>query len=139
MEVDMRAVSPVALKEIDAQFKKIVADAVEAENATRSTANGKITADINLIGDRPSGTTPPDSAALKQIAATMRVYDKVPVWETSSTDANIPISRGIPAIAIGGGGAGGETHTDAEWFENRDGSRGVSRAALMLAALAADR
>ena len=53
-----------------------------------------------------------------------------------STDANIPISRGIPAIAIGGGDAGGETHTLAEWFENRDGFRGVSRAALLLAVLA---
>jgi hypothetical protein len=49
------------------------------------------------------------------------------------------MSRGIPAIAIGGGGAGGETHTPGEWFENRDGARGIARAALLLAALAGSR
>ena len=65
------------LKDIDAKFKKIVADAVETENATRSTANGKITADIALIGDRPSGTTPPDSPVLRQIAATMGVFERL--------------------------------------------------------------
>ena len=53
MEIDMRAVDPAALKDIDAKFKGIVADAVEAENAIRSTANGKITVEIKLIGDRP--------------------------------------------------------------------------------------
>ena len=119
MEIDMRAVSPAALKEIDAQFKKIVADAVEAENATRSTANGKITAELKLIGERPSGTTPPDSPAARQLIATMRLYDKMPVWETSSTDANIPISLGIPAFAIGrnSGGKGGRGHSLDEWTD----------------------
>jgi len=56
-----------------------------------------------------------------------------------STDANIPMSRGIPAIAIGGGGMGGDTHTPTEWYENRNGSRGIARAALLLAALAGTR
>jgi tripeptide aminopeptidase len=119
MEIDMRAVVPSALKEIDAQFKKIVADAVDAENATRSTANGKITADLKLIGERPSGTTPPESPAARQIVATMKVYDKVPVWETSSTDANLPISLGIPAFAIGrsSGGKSGRGHSLDEWTD----------------------
>jgi tripeptide aminopeptidase len=119
MEIDMRAVSPAALKEVDAQFKKIVADAVEAENEIRSTASGKITADIKLIGDRPSGTLPPDSPALQQVAAAMRLYDRVPVWETSSTDANIPISLGIPAFAIGrsSGGKSGRGHSLDEWTD----------------------
>ena len=119
MEIDMRAVDPVALKEIDAKFKAIVAAAVETENATRSTANGKITADIKLIGDRPSGTTPPDSPVLRQIAATMGVFDKVPVWETSSTDANMPISLGIPAFAVArnSGNKGGRGHSLDEWTD----------------------
>jgi hypothetical protein len=55
-----------------------------------------------------------------------------------STDANIPISLGIPAIAIGGGGIGGETHTAAEWFENRDGATGIARALLTVSALAVE-
>ena len=119
MEIDMRAVDPAALKDVDAKFKKIVADAVEVENATRSTANGKITAALKLIGDRPSGTTPPDSPVLRQLAATLGVFDKVPVWDTNSTDANIPISLGIPAFAIGrhSGGKGGRGHSLDEWTD----------------------
>ncbi len=140
MEIDMRAVSPAALKDVDAQFKKIVADAVDAENAARSTANGKITADIKLIGDRPSGTLPPDAPALQQIAATLRAYDKVPVWETSSTDANIPISRGIPAFAIGrsSGGKSGRAHSLDEWtdVEKTQGVKDFEVAAAMILSIA---
>lgn len=119
MEIDMRAVVPSALKDIDAKFKAIVAEAVAAENAARSTANGRITVDIKLIGDRPSGTTSPDTPELRQLAATMGVFDKVPVWETSSTDANLPISLGIPAFAIGrsSGGKGGRGHSLDEWVD----------------------
>ncbi len=119
MEIDMRAVDPVALRDIDAKFKKIVAEAVDAENAARSTTNGKITADIKLIGDRPSGTTSPATAELQQIAATMRVFDKVPVWETNSTDANLPISLGIPAFAIArnSGHKSGRGHSLDEWVD----------------------
>jgi tripeptide aminopeptidase len=140
MEIDMRAVSPAALKDIDAQFKKIVADAVAAENATRSTVNGKITADVVLIGDRPSGTLAPDSPTLKQVAATMRVYDKVPVWETSSTDANIPISLGIPAFAMArsSGGRGGRGHSLDEWtdVEKTQGVKDFELAAAMILTVA---
>jgi acetylornithine deacetylase/succinyl-diaminopimelate desuccinylase-like protein len=119
MEVDMRAVDPAALKDVDAKFKKIVADAVDKENATRSTANGKIAAEFKLIGERPSGTLPPDSAVLKQVVATMGVFDKVPVWQASSTDANIPISLGIPAFALGrnAGTKSGRTHSLDEWVD----------------------
>jgi tripeptide aminopeptidase len=119
MEIDMRAVDPAALKDIDAKFKAIVAAAVETENATRSTANGKITADLKLIGERPSGTTPIESPMLQQIAATMGAFDKVPVWEISSTDANIPISLGIPAVAMSrnSGGKGGRNHSLDEWTD----------------------
>ena len=119
MEIDLRAVSPVALKDVDGQLKKIVAEAVDAENAARSTTNGRITADVKLIGDRPSGTTPPDSPVLRQVAATMRVHDKVPVWETSSTDANIPISLGIPAFAMcsQSGGKSARSHSLDEYTD----------------------
>jgi acetylornithine deacetylase/succinyl-diaminopimelate desuccinylase-like protein len=119
MEVDMRAVDPVALKDIDAKFKKIIAEAVDAENAARSTVNGKITVDIKLIGDRPSGTTSPDTPVLKQVVATLGVFDKVPVWETNSTDANMPISLGIPAFALArnSAGKGGRAHSLDEWVD----------------------
>jgi tripeptide aminopeptidase len=140
MEIDMRAVDPGALKEIDAKFKAIVAAAVETENATRATTNGKITADIKLIGDRPSGTTPPDSPVLRQIAATMGVFDKVPVWETSSTDANMPISLGIPAFAVArnSGSKGGRAHSLDEWtdVEKTQAVKDFELAAAMILSIA---
>jgi acetylornithine deacetylase/succinyl-diaminopimelate desuccinylase-like protein len=119
MEIDLRSASPAALKDVDAQLRKIIAEAVAAENAARSTANGKITAEIKLIGNRPSGTTSPDTPVLQQVAATMGVFDKVPVWEVNSTDANLPISLGIPAFALGrnSGGRGGRGHSLDEWVD----------------------
>jgi len=119
MEIDMRSTSPQELKKVDAQFKAIVDEAVAHENATRQTTFGKITADVKLIGERPSGLTAPDSPLLKQVTATMRAFDKVPVWETSSTDANIPIALGIPAFAMAAGSAnrGGRSHSLDEWTD----------------------
>jgi tripeptide aminopeptidase len=119
MEVDMRSVSPTELKKVDAQFKQLVDEAVAEENATRQTTFGKITADVKLIGERPSGTTPPESPMLRQVVATMRTFDKTPIWETSSTDANIPISLGIPALAMASQSAnrGGRSHSLDEWTD----------------------
>ena len=96
-----------------------VAEAVDEENATRQTTFGRITYELKLIGERPSGTTSPESPMARQVAATMRVYDKVPVWETSSTDANIPISLGIPALAVARNSAtkGGRAHSLDEWTD----------------------
>ncbi len=119
MEVDMRAVSPAALKDIDGKFKQVVADAVEAENAARATTNGKIVADIKLIGDRPSGTTPVESPVIQQVVAAMKVYDRSPIWNTGSTDANLPISLGIPAFSMSSNsaGTGGRSHSLDEWTD----------------------
>jgi len=140
MEIDMRAVDPAALKDIDAKFKTLVDEAVKLENATRSTENGKITVEIKLIGERPSGTTSPDSPVLRQIAATMGVFDKVPVWETKSTDANIPISLGIPAFAIARNSAnkGDRGHSLDEWtdVEKTQAVKDFELAAAMILSIA---
>ena len=119
MEIDMRSTSAVELKKIDATFKRIVEEAVTEENATRATTFGKITAEVKLIGDRPSGITSPDTVELRQVVATMKSFEKVPVWETNSTDANIPISLGIPAFAMASHSAnrGGRSHSLDEWID----------------------
>jgi di/tripeptidase len=57
-----------------------------------------------------------------------RVVGREPELATASTDANVPISRGIPAIAIGAGGRGGDAHSPTEWFDNTDGHTGLARA-----------
>jgi tripeptide aminopeptidase len=118
-EVDMRAVDPAGLRDVDAKFLKIVAEAVDEENATRSTKEGKIVADIKLIGERPSGVTPPDNPVLQEVTAAMRAYGKAPAWSTSSTDANIPISLGIPAFSMASSSPnrGGRAHALDEWVD----------------------
>jgi di/tripeptidase len=57
-----------------------------------------------------------------------RLVGREPELATASTDANVPIGRGVPAIAIGAGGRGGDAHTPAEWFENTEGTLGIARA-----------
>jgi acetylornithine deacetylase/succinyl-diaminopimelate desuccinylase-like protein len=119
MEVDMRSVSPEELKKVDAEFHRIVAEAVAEENAARKTTFGQISVELKMIGERPSGVTAPETPELRQVAATMRTFDKVPIWETSSTDANIPISLGIPAFAMASQSAnrGGRSHSLDEWTD----------------------
>jgi di/tripeptidase len=65
---------------------------------------------------------------VRHALAATRLVGREPDVATASTDANVPIARGIPAIAIGAGGRGGDAHTQAEWFDNTDGPRGVLRA-----------
>ena len=117
MDVDMRSESPAELTKIDATFKRLVAEAVEEENQTRSTAQGKLAADVKLIGDRPSGTTATDTMLIQTVTAAVKSYGLKPGYETSSTDSNIPISMGMPAVTIGRGGPGGRSHSLDEWTD----------------------
>jgi len=117
LEVDMRSESPDELAKLDAQFKALVQEAVEAENAARSTAPGKISADLKLIGDRPTGSTREDAEIVQLTAAAVRAAGYRPVLGASSTDSNMPISLGIPAVTIGSGGKGGRAHAPDEWID----------------------
>jgi acetylornithine deacetylase/succinyl-diaminopimelate desuccinylase-like protein len=116
MDVDMRSESPEELHKIDEAFLKIVRDAVDEENRARSTSEGKIVADVKLIGDRPSGTTPRTAYIVQAAAAVSRAFGFNPSFDIASTDANVPISMGIPAITIGRG-AGGRSHSLDEWID----------------------
>lgn len=117
MDVDMRSESPEELTKIDATFKRLIAEAVIEENSTRSTTQGKIVADVKLIGDRPSGTTATDTMLIQTVTASVKSYGLTPSYSTSSTDSNIPISLGIPAVTIGRGGPGGRSHSPDEWTD----------------------
>ena len=116
MLVDMRSESPDELKKVDEAFQKVVREAVDEENRARSTAEGKIVADVTLIGDRPSGTTATSTYLVQAAAAVARAYGFSPTFEIGSTDANVPIAMGIPAITIGRG-AGGRSHSLDEWID----------------------
>ncbi|WP_397400261.1 M20/M25/M40 family metallo-hydrolase [Phenylobacterium sp.] len=118
LEVDMRSPGKVELAELDARFLQIVSAAVDQENAARSTRQGQISADIKLIGDRPTGTTRDDAEIVQITTASVRAAGFQPLLNAGSTDSNVPISLGIPAVTIGSGAAGGgRAHALDEWID----------------------
>lgn len=93
------------------------------------------TCEIVSLGERPGGSLESSHPLVMLAADVTRWCGIEPQSAMASTDANIPLSRGIPAITIGAGGSGGGAHTAGEWFDNSNGSRGLVRAFGMLAGL----
>ncbi|WP_395670920.1 M20/M25/M40 family metallo-hydrolase [Phenylobacterium sp.] len=117
LEVDMRSESAAELARLDARFLEIVKTAVAAENAARSTRAGEVRAEVTQIGDRPAGVTSEDAAIVRAAKAAAVAAGFTPELASGSTDANLPISLGIPAVTIASGGAGGRAHAPDEWIE----------------------
>ena len=138
MEVDMRSESAVELAKLDKTFLALLQQAADEENATRSTAQGAITVDPKLIGDRPSGQTSHDSPIVQTAAGVVQAVGMKPRFSFSSTDSNIPISLGIPAITVDSGGRGGRAHALDEWIdvEKTSSVKGIEAALLLLLSLA---
>jgi tripeptide aminopeptidase len=138
IEVDMRSQSREALERLEARFLSIVAEAVAGENAARSTHEGAVTAETVLIGDRPAGHTPAESDIVRLSTAAIAAHGFMPKHEYSSTDANIPMSLGIPAVKIGSGGRGGRAHSLEEWIDVEKGEsvRGMSAGLAAILAVA---
>ena len=138
MDVDMRSEDPAALQSLEQEFLALVQEAAAEENAARSTARGEIEVDIEVIGDRPSGQTPRDSTLVRTAAAAVESVGMTPRFSFSSTDSNLPISMGIPAITIDSGGTGGRAHALDEWIdvEKSASLRGIESALTLLLGLA---
>lgn len=117
MDVDLRSQSPAELARLEARFRRIVEAAVEAENHARGTATGTVSAELTLVGDRPAGSTDPGSDLVRLATAAIAAHGFAPRHVASSTDANVPMSLGIPAIKIGSGGSGGRAHSLEEWID----------------------
>jgi acetylornithine deacetylase/succinyl-diaminopimelate desuccinylase-like protein len=117
MEVDMRSESPLELEKIETAFLTLVKTSVADENRARSTADGAITADVKLIGARPSGQTPNDAPLVRMAAQAATSAGLQPTFAFSSTDANLAISLGIPAIRLESGGTGDRAHAPDEWID----------------------
>jgi len=116
-DVDLRSESPEELTRAERQFTAAMHEAMDEENAARSTSNGKIAVNLSLIGDRPSGRTLRSSALVTTAAAVVRSGGATPTFGASSTDSNIPMSLGIPAITLDSGGTGGRAHAPDEWID----------------------
>lgn len=103
MTIDMRSNGKPELDAEEKQFLALLQPAVDAENAARSVAKGKISYDAKLIGDRPVGTTAQDARIVKIAAAVARGAGVEPRYGAGSTDSNIPMSMGIEAVTLGSG------------------------------------
>ena len=116
MDVDMRSESPGELNKLVTTFQSIIREAVDEENRTRSTAQGKVSAEVKLIGDRPSGETAISSSLVQSTTAAVKAFGLTPTYGIGSTDSNIPISLGIPAVTIGRGNSA-RSHALDEWVD----------------------
>jgi acetylornithine deacetylase/succinyl-diaminopimelate desuccinylase-like protein len=138
MEVDLRSVNAAELDKLDRHLQAVVQKAVAEENRTRGIDNGKITVDMNLIGRRPTGLTKKSHPLVVNMVTAATAAEYKPWLETRSTDANFPMSLGIPSIAIGSGGSGGRMHSPDEFIdvEPKESVRGmrVGLAALIATA-----
>lgn len=136
MDVDLRSASADELHRLDAFFRRTVREAADEENASRRAGDPPLELDLKLIGDRPSGETPAESLIVQLALEATRAVGHTPVLERSSTDSNIAISLGIPAITLGAGGSSGNSHTLEEWYDPRGRDTGLRRALLVLLGLA---
>jgi acetylornithine deacetylase/succinyl-diaminopimelate desuccinylase-like protein len=133
MEVDMRSESPESLARVEAAFVAAVRRALVEENTLRR-GGPPLTLRNPKIGDRPSGELDPSLPLIQRAMAATRAFGGDPEIERSSTNANIPISLGIPAVTLGRGGVGGQGHAPGEWWLNRDGHLAIQRALVVLVA-----
>jgi tripeptide aminopeptidase len=116
MQVDLRSASPDALDDLETRVRGIVAEAVRAENETRSTETGSIGAVFTQIGNRPAGRTDEASPIVAIATEAAAAHGWNPKRTASSTDSNVPIALGIPAVTIPSG-IGGRAHSTDEYLD----------------------
>lgn len=133
MEVDMRSGDPKRVAAVDAVFQTAMQKALREENEAR-TSGDEITMDIDKVGVRPAGIGDPKSPLVQRTMATIEIFGLTPDLRSGSTDSNIPISLGIPAVTLSKGGIGGGAHSPAEWWQNKNGKRAIEIALLTLVA-----
>lgn len=132
MLVDMRSESQEKLSGINQLFLNAMEEGLQKENAIIRKGNA-LKLEIEKVGDRPSGLAKQDSPLIQQTMAVAKFLSgKDPELSSSSTNANIAHSLGIPAVTIGKGGVGGGAHSLGEWWMNKDGYLGVQNALLLV-------
>jgi acetylornithine deacetylase/succinyl-diaminopimelate desuccinylase-like protein len=135
-DLDLRSEDPRALGQLDQAVQGVLAHALSEENRHRTPGTPPLQLDLRRVGDRPSGLTPRAHPLVQTAIAATRALGRSHELTCASTDANIPIALGVPAIALGAGGHAGDAHLPTEWYENVDGALGVVRALLVTAAMA---
>jgi acetylornithine deacetylase/succinyl-diaminopimelate desuccinylase-like protein len=138
MDVDIRSETKEELNKAVETFTRLMREAAEEENRARSTSQGKVEVEVKLIGDRPFGQIAMSAPMVQTAASIVEGLGMTPAYGVSSTDSNIPMSMGIPALTLESGATGGRNHTLDEWIDvEKPGSvRGINAAMGILLALA---
>lgn len=136
MVVDIRSVSSDEIEKLEAHLRRVVEIAVREENSQRAMSGTSLTCAFEQAGDRPSGETPIGSTIVRAAIECSQALGIEPRLDCSSTDSNIPISLGLPAITLGAGGASGNCHSLTEWYEPHGRELGSKRLLLLTASLA---
>jgi tripeptide aminopeptidase len=137
MKVDLRSEEESELPILERELRADVQAGVDQEMAAskaRGMAAGRapLSISVNVLGVRPGGQLPQDSPLLAAVYDADGVLGNRSRAERSSTDANLPLSVGIPAISIGGGGSSAGAHTTAEWYDPTGRELGLQRVLLIL-------
>lgn len=132
MEVDLRSAAESELQRLDAFFRRAMRDAVDEENIRRRVGDSLLKLNVELIGERPTGETPADSPLVELAIEATKLLGVDPRLDQSSTDSNLPISLGIPAITLGAGGSSAFSHSLDEWYDPRGRDLGLKRGLLVI-------
>jgi acetylornithine deacetylase/succinyl-diaminopimelate desuccinylase-like protein len=140
MRVDLRSTSMAEIDRLERALRTALARAVATENQAAASQTARkpqaVQSEVVEIGNRPAGEMAQDARVLKVIRAVDAHLGNAAQVQRASTDANIPLSLGREAIAIGGGGSGGGAHTLQEWFDGNGRDLGLKRILLTMLALA---
>jgi acetylornithine deacetylase/succinyl-diaminopimelate desuccinylase-like protein len=134
MEVDLRSADANALRALEKQFRQAVQEAVAQENARWNSQ--ALTVTIETVGSRPAGRVSSTSPIVQAAISVSRALNLPLSFAEGSTDSNLPLSLGIPAITIDTGGRGSGAHTERETFDATDAWKGTQRAVLLAVVLA---
>lgn len=130
IEVELRSVDAEVLAHLGDELQRCVTRAV---NEISDEGTGpRLEVAFSDLGQRPAGSTRADAELVRAAVAATRALGVEPELGTASTDANLPMSLGVPAITLGAGGEAGLAHTPREWYRNVNGPRGIARALLTL-------
>ena len=133
MEIDLRSGNQGKLNDVDAILQAAVEQALQQENTARFDGP-ELTVDVERVGTRPAAAGDDQAPIVQRAIAATESFGIEPQLQISSTDANLPISKGIPAVTMSRGGVSGNSHAPEEWWQNVDGHIGMQIGLITLLA-----
>jgi acetylornithine deacetylase/succinyl-diaminopimelate desuccinylase-like protein len=134
IDIDLRSLDPERLGTMSAEVERIARRA--ARDASHTSPAQPLHCAITVIGERPAGRIDRQHPLVTAAESATRAVGREPQSASASTDANVPLARGIPAIAIGAGGIGSAMHTADEWYDDTGSTFGLERVIRLVVALA---